>query len=101
MIKKIGKKNLFFSFSPRFPKPGETIVGRKFEIKYGGKGANQCISAARLGASTAIIASVRFLFLFEFLKVCVCVCELCVVVCRCVYMCIIEYIYGTFLKDTY
>ncbi|PBC29603.1 ribokinase [Apis cerana] len=47
----------FTCFSSRFPKPGETIMGRKFEVKYGGKGANQCIAAARLGASTAIIAS--------------------------------------------
>lgn len=46
----------FTSFSPRLPKPGETIIGTNFEIKYGGKGANQCIAAAKLGASTAIVA---------------------------------------------
>lgn len=48
----------FFSFSSRLPKPGETIFGTRFEKKYGGKGANQCIAATKLGASTALIASV-------------------------------------------
>jgi len=48
----------FFSFSPRFPKAGETIMGNKFERRYGGKGANQCVAAAKLGASTALVASV-------------------------------------------
>ncbi|XP_017767410.1 PREDICTED: ribokinase-like [Eufriesea mexicana] len=47
----------FTCFSPRLPKPGETIIGSRYEIKYGGKGANQCVAAAKLGASTAIIAS--------------------------------------------
>lgn len=58
---------LFFSFSPRLPKLGETIVGTKFEKKYGGKGANQCITAAKLGGSTALIASVlSFIYAFIF-----------------------------------
>ncbi|XP_076639188.1 ribokinase isoform X1 [Colletes latitarsis] len=47
----------FTCFSPRLPKPGETIIGSKYEIKYGGKGANQCMVAAKLGASTAMVAS--------------------------------------------
>lgn len=54
----------FSSFSPRLPKPGETLIGTKYEIKYGGKGANQCIAAAKLGAATAIVASVWILVLF-------------------------------------
>lgn len=49
---------IFSSFSPRLPKSGETIIGNRYEIKYGGKGANQCIAASKLGAATAIIASV-------------------------------------------
>jgi len=49
------------------PKLGETIVGTKFEKKYGGKGANQCITAAKLGGSTALIASVlSFIYAFIF-----------------------------------
>ncbi|XP_068967607.1 ribokinase [Bombus flavifrons] len=47
----------FTCFSPRLPKPGETLIGTKYEIKYGGKGANQCVAAAKLGAATAIVAS--------------------------------------------
>ncbi|CAL7943195.1 unnamed protein product [Xylocopa violacea] len=47
----------FTCFSPRLPKPGETLIGNRYEIKYGGKGANQCIAAVRLGASATIIAS--------------------------------------------
>ncbi|KAK2576297.1 hypothetical protein KPH14_005662 [Odynerus spinipes] len=47
----------FTCYSSRLPKPGETICGNKFQIKYGGKGANQCVAAAKLGASTALVAS--------------------------------------------
>nr|XP_033795219.1 ribokinase isoform X2 [Geotrypetes seraphini] len=38
------------SVSTRLPNIGETIHGHKFFIGFGGKGANQCIQAARLGA---------------------------------------------------
>ncbi|XP_051880980.1 ribokinase isoform X1 [Pristis pectinata] len=46
------------SFAPRLPKPGETIHGHKFFIGFGGKGANQCIQAARLGAKAAMVCKV-------------------------------------------
>ncbi|MBX7256079.1 MAG: ribokinase [Candidatus Hydrogenedentes bacterium] len=36
----------------RCPKPGETVIGRSFETIPGGKGANQAVTAARLGAKT-------------------------------------------------
>lgn len=48
------------------PKPGETLIGNKFEQGFGGKGANQCVSAARLGAKTVFITSVRS-YLIQFL----------------------------------
>ena len=35
--------------SPRFPVPGESIVGGNFFMNAGGKGANQAVAAARLG----------------------------------------------------
>ncbi|XP_076605434.1 ribokinase isoform X3 [Chaetodon auriga] len=46
------------SQAPRLPKAGETIHGHKFFIGFGGKGANQCIQAARLGARTAMVSKV-------------------------------------------
>ncbi|XP_072103379.1 ribokinase isoform X4 [Mobula birostris] len=46
------------SFAPRLPKAGETIHGCKFFIGFGGKGANQCIQAARLGAKAAMVCKV-------------------------------------------
>jgi ribokinase len=38
--------------SERFPKPGETIFGKNFEMFPGGKGANQAVSCAKLGGLT-------------------------------------------------
>jgi ribokinase len=43
---------------PRFPAPGETIQGEDFATIPGGKGANQAVAAARLGASVAMIGRV-------------------------------------------
>lgn len=39
----------------RFPLPGETIFGSKFQMFPGGKGANQAVSCARLGIKTFFI----------------------------------------------
>lgn len=41
--------------SPRFPKPGETILGGEFHLFPGGKGANQAVAAARLGGDVTFI----------------------------------------------
>jgi ribokinase len=43
---------------PRFPGPGETILGNGFATTFGGKGANQAVMAARLGGRVALIARV-------------------------------------------
>ncbi len=42
----------------RFPKPGETILGKEFFMNQGGKGANQAVAAARLGGEVVLVASV-------------------------------------------
>ncbi len=41
--------------SARLPAPGETLVGEAFDMAPGGKGANQAVAAARLGARTAFV----------------------------------------------
>ncbi|XP_007476085.1 ribokinase [Monodelphis domestica] len=46
------------SLTSRLPKTGETIHGHKFFIGFGGKGANQCVQAARLGAKTSLVCKV-------------------------------------------
>ena len=42
--------------SPRIPVPGETILGGDFLMVPGGKGANQAVAAAKLGAHVCFVA---------------------------------------------
>jgi ribokinase len=44
--------------SPRIPGPGETIIGGEFLMAPGGKGANQAVAAARLGARVSMVGRV-------------------------------------------
>ncbi len=44
--------------TPRAPHPGETLRGRHFSATPGGKGANQAVALARLGASTAMVGRI-------------------------------------------
>lgn len=44
----------------RLPVPGETILGGTFYMNPGGKGANQAITAARLGANVIFISKVGY-----------------------------------------
>lgn len=44
--------------APRLPLPGETLRGQRFGSCLGGKGANQAVAAARLGAKVALAARV-------------------------------------------
>jgi ribokinase len=55
----IGSANVdLTTFSDRFPKPGETIFGDKFDLGFGGKGANQAVAARLCGADVFMVARV-------------------------------------------
>jgi ribokinase len=42
--------------APRIPAPGETVLGGRLVMAAGGKGANQAVAAARLGAEVTFVA---------------------------------------------
>ncbi len=44
--------------APHFPQPGETISGGDLQVIPGGKGANQAVAAARLGADVSMLGRV-------------------------------------------
>ena len=55
----VGSLNMDLIFrSPRLPDAGETLLGGRFDTAFGGKGANQAVAAARLGAHTAMVGRV-------------------------------------------
>ena len=55
----IGSANVdLTTFSDRFPKAGETIFGNKFDLGFGGKGANQAVASRLCGAEVFMVARV-------------------------------------------
>ncbi len=46
------------TFTDRIPHAGETIFGSRFDLGFGGKGANQAVAAARVGARVHLVARV-------------------------------------------
>lgn len=42
--------------TPKLPGPGETLVGTNYQSGFGGKGSNQAVMAARLGAKVTMVA---------------------------------------------
>jgi ribokinase len=54
----VGSINMdLVTLAPRFPGPGETLLGSRFLTAHGGKGANQAVAAARLGAEVAMVGA--------------------------------------------
>ena len=55
----VGSANVdLTTFTNQFPKPGETIFGQKFDLGFGGKGANQAVAARLCGAEVFMVARV-------------------------------------------
>jgi ribokinase len=55
----VGASNIdLISYAPRLPKLGETLPGTRFHIGFGGKGANQAVMAAKLGAEVTMVTKV-------------------------------------------
>jgi len=55
----VGSANIdLTTFANRFPKPGETIFGDRFDLGFGGKGANQAVAARLCGADVFMVARV-------------------------------------------
>jgi len=55
----VGSANIdLTTFTDRFPKPGETIFGEKFDLGFGGKGANQAVASRLCGAEVFMVARV-------------------------------------------
>jgi ribokinase len=55
----VGSANMdLTTFTDQFPRPGETIFGREFNLGFGGKGANQAVAARLCGAEVSMIARV-------------------------------------------
>jgi ribokinase len=52
----VGAANIdLISYVPRLPVLGETLHGTRFRLGYGGKGANQAVMAAKLGADVSMV----------------------------------------------
>lgn len=55
----VGSVNIdLTTFTDQFPKPGETIFGQRFDLGFGGKGANQAVAARLCGAEVFMVARV-------------------------------------------
>ncbi len=55
----VGSANVdLTTFTDRFPRPGETIFAQKFDLGFGGKGANQAVAAGLCGADVSMVARV-------------------------------------------
>ncbi len=59
LIGVVGSSNVdLVTYVERMPVWGETIAAPRFEMSHGGKGANQAVAAAKLGASVVMVSKV-------------------------------------------
>ena len=57
----VGSCNIdLVAYASRIPGPGETILGDRFAMGFGGKGANQAVMAARLGADVTMVGALGY-----------------------------------------
>lgn len=55
----VGSANVdLTTFTDRYPRPGETVFGTRFQLGFGGKGANQAVAARLCGARVSMVARV-------------------------------------------
>jgi ribokinase len=54
----VGSLNIdLIAYAQRMPGAGETVMGDRFQMGFGGKGANQAVMAARLGARVSMVGA--------------------------------------------
>jgi ribokinase len=55
----VGSSNIDLTFrTSRLPEAGETLTASGFRLGHGGKGANQAVAAARLGARVSMVTRI-------------------------------------------
>jgi ribokinase len=58
VIAVVGSLNIdLIAYTTRVPGAGETVIGDRFQMGFGGKGANQAVMAARLGARVSMVGA--------------------------------------------
>src|ERR671920_1268255 len=58
VIAVVGSLNIdLIAYTQRVPNAGETLIGDDFRMGFGGKGANQAVMAARLGARVSMVGA--------------------------------------------
>jgi ribokinase len=58
IIAVVGSLNIdLVAYTARVPTAGETVIGDRFVMGFGGKGANQAVMAARLGARVSMVGA--------------------------------------------
>ena len=54
----VGSLNIdLVAYAQRVPNAGETVIGERFQMGFGGKGANQAVMAARLGGRVSMVGA--------------------------------------------